>query len=93
MQNMESVEPNSAMACIWIVLSVLVATSSIFAIFDAVPYFAPAFLGLAWIVFLMGRQRTRRFALPMQKYLASMRWAGLSVALLASMGTILNSTL
>lgn len=51
MQNMDSVEPNNVMASTWFALSILMATSSIFAIFDAVPYLAPVFWGLASIIF------------------------------------------
>ncbi|MEQ6885236.1 hypothetical protein [Salicola sp. Rm-C-2C1-2] len=93
MQRNETVEANRMMSATWVMLATLLLISSLAAIADGVFYAVPSILGLSWIALLMGRQRTKRFALPLEKYWYLMRWSGVTVALLASVGSMFNGTL
>ncbi|WP_018982622.1 hypothetical protein [Salinimonas chungwhensis] len=90
MSKIKPVVPNRIVAGIWLVLSILLAGTAITLMSAGLILLVPAILGLAWLVFVMARQRTVTLALPVEKYERLMRWSGLITALWASLATALT---
>jgi hypothetical protein len=84
---------NHTQATIWIALGFAVASAAILVLFGKVPFLAPALLMLSALMFMLGAQRTERFAVESIKFKKRIQLVAFATAILGSLSIIFNSVL
>lgn len=86
-------EPNQnlVVAALWFSIGFAVASSAIVILLGTAPFLSPALLMLSALPFMLGAQRTHRYAIEPAKFIKRMQCVGFSTAILTCLSNVFNS--
>ncbi len=77
---------NSLLAVMWFVLALVVACFGIYIMFTPGKYLVASFLGLSFLLFVIGRQRLKLYQLEPDRFKMQIRNLGLFIAMASAIG-------